>query len=144
MYPGSHSVCNWSCDFLFSLLGFCVVSVGPPGDILHVVVSQWQCLPLDFMSVHSTQSIYMYNINTSYRFRSGNQTVKIKVHWIGLVCMLSRFSYVRLFATSWTIACQAPSSMGLFSSRGSFRLRDWTCVSYISCTGRQVLYHSTT
>ena len=27
------------------------------------------------------------------------------------------------------------------SSRGSSRLRDWTHVSYIYCTGRQVLYH---
>ena len=27
------------------------------------------------------------------------------------------------------------------SSRGSSQLRDWTCVSYISCIGRQVLYH---
>ena len=27
------------------------------------------------------------------------------------------------------------------SSRGSSPPRDWTCVSYISCIGRQVLYH---
>ena len=26
--------------------------------------------------------------------------------------MLNRFSHVRLFATLWTIACQAPPSMG--------------------------------
>ena len=83
----------------------------------------------------------------------GTNTVKIKVHWIGLVCMLSRFSRVWLFATPWTIAHQAPSSMafsrqeywsGLFSSRGSFPLWDPTYVSYISCTGRRVLYHSST
>ena len=28
------------------------------------------------------------------------------------VCMLGHFSHVRLFATLWTIACQAPLSMG--------------------------------
>ena len=28
------------------------------------------------------------------------------------------------------------------SSRGSSWPRDWTCISYISCIGRQVLYHS--
>ena len=28
------------------------------------------------------------------------------------VCVLSRFSYVRLFATLWTLVCQAPLSMG--------------------------------
>ena len=26
--------------------------------------------------------------------------------------MLSRFSHVQLFATSWTVVCQAPKSMG--------------------------------
>ena len=30
--------------------------------------------------------------------------------------------------------------IALPSSRGSSRPRDWTCVSYISCVGRQVLY----
>ena len=27
-------------------------------------------------------------------------------------CLLSRFNHVRLFATPWTVACQAPLSMG--------------------------------
>ena len=27
-------------------------------------------------------------------------------------CMLSRFSHVQLFATFWTVTCQAPLSMG--------------------------------
>ena len=37
------------------------------------------------------------------------------------VCVLSCFSHVRLFETVWTIACQAPLSMGIVvmpSSRG--------------------------
>ena len=29
-------------------------------------------------------------------------------------CMLSHFSHVWLFVTPWTIACQAPLSMGFF------------------------------
>ena len=28
------------------------------------------------------------------------------------MCVLSRFSRVRLFVTPWTVACQAPLSMG--------------------------------
>ena len=36
------------------------------------------------------------------------------------VCMLSCFSHVRLFATPWTVALQAPLSMG-FS-----RQEDWS------------------
>ena len=31
---------------------------------------------------------------------------------MGYACMLSCFSHVRLFATPWTVACQAPLSMG--------------------------------
>ena len=36
--------------------------------------------------------------------------VRPKMHTYA--CMLSRFSCVRLFATPWTVACQAPLSMG--------------------------------
>ena len=67
------------------------------------------------------------------------------------LCVLSRFSPVRLFATPWTVALQAPLSMGFSrpkklewvampSSRRSSRPRDRNRVSYTSCTGRQVLY----
>ena len=65
------------------------------------------------------------------------------------VCMLSRFSRVWLFATPWTVAHQAPLSMGILqvrilewaarpSSRGSSQLRDQTRVSSIA---RRILYH---
>ena len=69
-----------------------------------------------------------------------------------LACMPIKYlSRVRLFLTLWTVARQAPLSMGILqisilegvavpSSRGSFQPRDWTHVSYISCVGRRVLY----
>ena len=58
------------------------------------------------------------------------------------VCMLSHFSRVQLFTTLWTVACQAPLSMGILqakilewvampSSRGSSWPRDRTCISHI-------------
>ena len=58
-----------------------------------------------------------------------------------------------VFVTIWTVAHQTPLSMGFSrkeywsgrrampSSRGSSQSRDRTCVSYVSCIGRQVLYH---
>ena len=68
---------------------------------------------------------------------------------MGLSCaMLSCFSCVWLCATLWTVACQAPLSMGfpskntgvgchvlLHGSRdpGSSRSRDQNCISWISC-----------
>ena len=66
----------------------------------------------------------------------------------GSVCaVLSCFSRVWLFATLWTVAHQAPLSMGFFRqilewvaisfSRDSSQPMDWTC---ISCIGRQILY----
>ena len=65
------------------------------------------------------------------------------------VCGTCMISHVRLFATPWTVACQAPLSMDILqarilewvsisSSRGSSPPRDWTCVS---CIGRLILYH---
>ena len=55
-------------------------------------------------------------------------------------CMLGRF---QLFVTVWTVACQAPLSMGFsrqeywsglpFPPRGDLPTRDQTWASYISC-----------
>jgi len=61
------------------------------------------------------------------------------------------FSHVHLFVTAWTVACQIPLSMEFSRqeywrglppfSRGSSWLRDWTCVFWASCIGRQILNH---
>ena len=67
-------------------------------------------------------------------------------------CVLSHFSCVWLYATLWTVARQAPLSMGILQvrildwvtmpySRGSSWPRDQIHVSYISCIARWVLYH---
>ena len=67
-------------------------------------------------------------------------------------CMQSHFSRVRLLATPWTVAHQAPLSMGssrqellervaMPSSRGSSRPRGQICICCVSCIGRWVLYH---
>ena len=65
------------------------------------------------------------------------------------VCLV--FSYVRFCETQWTIARQAPcpwDSLGKNTGMGchallqeNFPTRDQTPVSYVSCTGRLVLYH---
>ena len=67
-------------------------------------------------------------------------------------CVLSHFSFVQVSATLWTVACLAPLSMGILkarilewvtmpSSRRSSQPRDQTCVSYVRCIDRQILYH---
>ena len=62
------------------------------------------------------------------------------------VRVLRHFSHVQLFATLWTVACQAPLSMGFsrqeywsglpFPTPGDFSEPE-----YVSCIGRWVLYH---
>ena len=42
-------------------------------------------------------------------------------------CMLSHFSHVRLFATPWTVACQAPRSTG-------FSRQEWRVIDQSSTT----------
>ena len=65
--------------------------------------------------------------------------------------MLSHSSHFWLFVTPWIVALQAPLSMRFFrqkywsgllfsSSRGSSRPRDWTHLSWVSCTGRQIFF----
>ena len=60
--------------------------------------------------------------------------------------MLSHLISVWLCVTPWTVACQARilEWVTIYSSRGSSIPRDRTHISYVSCIGRQVLYHSAT
>ena len=44
------------------------------------------------------------------------QVSHLKGYFIA-VCVLSRFSHVLLFVTLWTVACQAPLSMGILQAR---------------------------
>ena len=75
----------------------------------------------------------------------------VRYHFIS-IRMSQSFSQVRLSVTPRTVVYQVPLFMGILqarilewvampSSRGSFQLRDRTLISYISCIGRQVLYH---
>ena len=64
------------------------------------------------------------------------------------MCVLSHFSHVQLFVTSWTSACQAPLSVG-FSGQEYWSvlpcpptgdLPNLGIGSHVSCIDRQVLY----
>ena len=80
--------------------------------------------------------------------KSSNQLHKLLFSSSVCVC-----SVVSDFVTPWPVTCQAPLSMGIHSpdkNTGvgchllfniSSWLRDWTCVSCISCIGRWILYH---
>ena len=83
--------------------------------------------------------------------RTPGSTVLASKFYPVWVWLLSRFSHVRLFETVWTVAHQAPLSMGILqasilewvavpSSRGSSQFRDQTFISYVSCIGRWVFH----
>ena len=82
--------------------------------------------------------------------RAGPKSSHYKVSFFSFG-MFSHFSHVRFWVTPWTIGHQTSLSMWIFqarklqwvampSSRGSFQLKDWTHISYVSCIGRWVLY----
>ena len=79
-----------------------------------------------------------------------NQFIYVRCIWnrVNTKCVCVP-SHVQLFVTPWTVAHQAPLSMG-FSwqeywsglpppSKGSSHPRDQTCISYIFSIGRQIL-----
>ena len=69
-----------------------------------------------------------------------------------LLLLLLHAQSCQLFETPWTVAHQAPQTMGILQarilewvaisfSRGSSQPRDRTHISYISWIGKQILYH---
>ena len=74
----------------------------------------------------------------------------------GVVLILPQScSRIQLFETPWTVAHQAPLSMGYFQarilewvavsySRGSSQTRDWTHDSCVSCIRKWILHHYAT
>ena len=75
----------------------------------------------------------------AHLLRWQNFVVAATIYYVH-ACVLSR-SW--LFATLCTVASQARIMewVAVPYSRGSSQSRDWTCVSYVSSIGKQVLYH---
>ena len=71
------------------------------------------------------------------------------MNWVLLLLLLSRDP---LFAIPWTLACQAPLSMGFFSGKNTgegcyFLLQEISQPrgqTWVSWNGRQILYHGAT
>ena len=85
--------------------------------------------------------------------RAGLRTHPSDCHFFCNLLFLFSLAVVSDSVTPWTVAQQAPLSVGIFqarilewvalpSSKGSSQLRDWICVSYCPCIVRKVPYHS--
>ena len=136
-----------------------------PLEFWYIVNSpSWAMLFKKYCIYHKLFPNCMFNISNSttrsfviHKTLTSN-TEQLRVHSIPEILVrvkdmrvLSHFSRVWLCATLWTVAHQTPLFMGILQailewvamsfSRGSSQPRDWTYVSYISCTGRRVLYH---
>ena len=102
--------------------------------------------------------LFQYHLWGKLKWRQTSITqVCVHMCWfISSICMCAQsiqsFQSIQSdFSTLWTVALQAPLSMGFFRQEywnglpcpppGDLLDQDQTCISYISCIGRQVLYH---
>ena len=113
-------------------------------------MSSKMCKSWELLSLQRLSSLACHTPLGKFSLKSLSSTSLTpysKILWL-LLFSCKGMSYS--FATPWSVACQAPLSMGFSearilewvampSSRGSSQPRDQTCVSYISCTGRRVL-----
>ena len=101
-------------------------------------IGQKVCSDISLQCYRETQMNFLANPRHKHIWDNADHFHKYIVQgkWKSLSC-------VWLFATPWTIVCQAPLLMGIFqakllewiampSSRGSSQARDWTQVSHIA------------
>ena len=103
--------------------------------------------------VHKCPDSIALFIEKPWEWHHANNTVILLIDFVYTCAMLRHSAVSDSSVTLWNVAHQAPLSMGfpifhyvmervaISSSGGSFRSRDQTCVSYVSCIGRWVLPH---
>ena len=91
------------------------------------MVSLRSCMPFYFKGCHKSkvtfgllESVYCHRgaqdlLDKPLQFTSRSKLIVLQKQLC--TCVLSCFSHVQFFATLWTVACQAPLSMG-FSRQG--------------------------
>ena len=87
-----------------------------------IILSHFSLMTFNFSKfVYSLRYIIQFKIYVQPLLKT---TVYILVYFIKQenVCMLSHFSHVQLFVTLWTVACQAPLSMGILQQEYWSRL----------------------
>ena len=151
---------SFLCEYFLFFLSF-LPSWSPslplfPSFFVFLLFSSYQqwCLQLSLAIVQELWRDRKMNQNYVYRFLTVYSIIYLAIlHFIKYsACLLSHFSCVWLFATLWTVACQAPlstafcrqeywSGLPVSSSRGSSWSRDGTHVFHVSCIGRCILYH---
>ena len=101
-----------------------------------------------------SDQLFGRHVNSDYETTPHFLYILPTATWMTDRCMHAGrpFHHVLLFATLWIVAHKAPLSMGILQarilervamsfSRGSFRPRDQTRISYVSSIGRWALYH---
>ena len=151
----------------------CSPNPAPPWSTLSALTGRAACSPLFLGKVQcrgtdDTRKVDFITSNENSRLWSSQKslwwifdrsphpnTMPSALHILGDLCMLSRFSHVRLFVTPMDCSLPGSSVHGIFqarilewvampSSRGSSWARDQTCISYVACIGRQVFTTSAT
>ena len=125
---------------------------GLPEIIMQVIngKSEFFLISLNFKHPPTTIHLWIWNQFTD-KFASHGQCLwSVIMSCAKDTCVHAQsLSFVQLSATPWTVACQVPLSMG-FTRQISWSQCPFPPpghlpeLSYISCIGRQILYHSAT
>ena len=132
-------------------------------SISHMVIYMFQCYSLFFGSPltydRDSQTMYPIQVDVSWFFCVAFRVIFSGVSSNSLVSSLMiMYVCAKLLQTYLTLCdpmnCSPPGSsvrgisqarilewIAISSSRRSSQPRDWTCVSNVSCIGRQVLHH---
>ena len=159
---------KWEFEFSFQLLQRGICSLGPcmlPELCYVSVLGSSSCWAWLVVLGHWVTGTPAVGPETSENRWAAWSRLRGVLEWVGLkvlvllymyrtffhvcACVLSCFSCVRLFATPWTVARQAPLPIGFSrqeyrsglpcpSSRWSSRPRDRM---WVSCLSRWILYH---
>ena len=106
-----------------------------------------KCNSIPLIAIYSHQEKQYFNIGK----KSIEFLQKIKNRTTICACMLSHFSHIQLFATLWAVGHQSPLFMEFSRQEywsglicpvpGDLPDPGIKIVSYVSCAGRQFLYH---
>ena len=111
---------------------------------------------------HQLNHYYLYNFMTnntkSLNKRCKDSDCPVQIYTYNISCDVhvcaQSLSHTWFFVIPWTVACQASLSMEFSRQeywrgchlflQGSSWIMEQTCVSFVSCIGRKILYHHAT
>ena len=112
----------WSFHFIFCWLVYCLISAV-------------QC------KLHDGGDLFMLVFQEAVELSTYLFNVCAELFWCVRLSQSYGLYSLAGFSVCGILQTRIPEWVAMDSSRGSSWPRNWTCISYISCIGRCVLYH---